>query len=81
MEEHIRGRAMSIDGWPIGENHHAAPRHAANHNVAIPRANQNAASQQEVAGARFVNFKSAALIEALGKHFRKTFGHVLDDND
>src|SRR5438309_406542 len=46
MEEHVRGWTMSVYGRPVGEHHHISPGHAANHHVAIPRTNQNAASKE-----------------------------------
>src|SRR5260370_35041555 len=72
---------MSVHGRAIGENHHVPPGHPSNHHVTISRTNQNAASEEEIAGARFVYFKSAAFIEALREHFGKTFGHVLHDQN
>jgi len=44
--------------------------------VAIARTNQNAAGEKEIAGTRFVNFKSAAFVEALREHFGETLRHV-----
>src|SRR5713226_9548929 len=81
MEEHIRGRTMSVNGRPIGENHHVTPGHAANHNVAISRTDQNTTGEEQIAGTRFVNFKSAAFVEALREHFGETFRHVLHDQN
>src|SRR6267143_311595 len=72
---------MSIHGRPIGENYHVPARHTTNHHVAIPGANQNAAGEEQIAGTRFVNFESAAFVEALGEHFGKTFGHVLHNQN
>src|SRR2546427_5147467 len=81
MKKNIRGWAMSIDGRPIGEHHHVAAWHAPNHDVAIPRTDKNAAGEKQIAGACFLNLQSAALVEALRKHFRKTFRHVLHNNN
>src|SRR6267378_8292521 len=72
---------MSVHGRPIGENYHVSARHTANHHVAISRTNENAASEKEIAGTRFVNFKSAAFVETLGEHFGETLGHVLDNQN
>src|SRR5438477_7773984 len=68
---------MSVHWRAIGENRHVAARHPSNHHVAISRTNQDAASQKEIAGTRFVNFERAAFVQALREHFRETFGHVL----
>src|SRR6266481_5728457 len=81
MEEHVRGWTMSVHRRAIGEHHHVSPGHAANHHVTIPRTDQNAAGQEEIARACFVNLKSAAFIEALREHFRKAFRHVLDNQN
>src|SRR5260370_37486487 len=51
------------------------------HHVAISRTDQNAAREEQIAGTRFVNFKSAAFVEALGEHFGETLGHVLHDQN
>jgi len=56
-------------------------RHATNHDVAIARANEHAPRKQKIAGARFLNLQGAAFVEALRKHFRKTFRHVLHNNN
>jgi hypothetical protein len=47
----------------------------------FPRTNQNAAGEKKIAGTRFVNFKRAALVQALGEHFGKALGHVLHDQN
>jgi len=67
---------MPINRRPIGEHGHVATRHATNHDVAIARANEHAPRKQKIAGARFLNLQGAAFVEALRKHFRKTFRHV-----
>src|SRR5258708_38103785 len=72
---------MSIDRRPIGKHHHIPPGHAATQHVAISRTNQNAAGEKEIAGPRFVNFKSAAFVEAFREHFGETFRHVLHDHN
>src|SRR5216684_1417384 len=72
---------MSVHGRPIGKNYHVPARHPANHHVAISRTNENATGEEEIAGTRFVNFKSAAFVEALGEHFGKALGHVLNDQN
>src|SRR5258708_37517202 len=81
MEKHVRGWTMSIDRRPIGKPHHIPPGHAANHHVAISRTNQNAAGEKKIAGPRFVNFKSAAFVEAFREHFGEPFRHVLHDHN
>jgi len=53
----------------------------ADHHVAIAGTDQNAAGEKEIAGTRFVNFQSAALVETLRKHFREPFGHMLHDEN
>src|SRR5216683_549557 len=72
---------MPINGRPVGEHRHISPRHATNHDVAISRANEHTSRKQKIAGARFLNFQGAAFVEALRKHFRKTFGHMLHNNN
>src|SRR5260370_40790276 len=79
MKKHIRGRTMPVDGRTVRQNYHVTARHAPNHDVAISRANEYAPRKQKVAGAGFLNFEAAAFVEALRKHFRKTFRHVLDN--
>src|SRR5260370_22242027 len=51
------------------------------HHVAISGTDKNAAGEEQIAGTRFVNFKSAAFVEALGEHFGETLGHVLHDQN
>src|SRR5713226_5654198 len=53
----------------------------ANHHVAVSRTDENAAGKEQIAGTRFVNFKSATFVEALGEHFGETLGHVLHDQN
>jgi len=72
---------MPIDGRPIGKNDHATPGHVANHYVAISRTDENAAGEKEIAGPRFMNFKSAAFVEALREHFGETLRHMLHDHN
>src|SRR5258708_25868057 len=81
MEKHVRGWTMSIYRRPIGKHHHIPPGHAANHHVAISRTNQSAAGEKEIAGPCFVNFKSAAFVEAFREHFGEAFRHVLHNHN
>src|SRR6266852_2181179 len=81
MEQNIGRRTMSIHRRAIGKYGHVSARHVPNHHVAISRADEHAARNQKISRARFVNFEGAALIEALRKHFRESFGHVLHDHD
>src|SRR5882762_2495670 len=81
VEEHVRGWPVPVHGRSIGEHHDIAPGHAANHHVAIPWTDQNTASKEEIAGARFVNIKSAAFVEALREHFGEAFRHVLHNQN
>src|SRR5207245_3787858 len=52
MEKYICGGTMAVDGWTIRENHHVATRHAAHHDVAIAWADENAAREEKITGAR-----------------------------
>src|SRR5208337_3337615 len=47
---------------------------------AIAGADKNAAGNEQIAGFGFLNIEGAALIEAPGKHLRKTFRHVLNND-
>src|SRR6267143_6099434 len=49
--------------------------------MAISRTDKHADCEQKISRACFLYFKGAALIEALRKHFRESFGHVLHDYD
>src|SRR5438034_2487642 len=81
MKEDVCRRTMPVDRWAVGEHHQVASRHAPHHHVAIAGANQNAACEEQITRTRFVHFERAALVEALGEHFRETFGHMLHHDD
>src|SRR6266705_3088212 len=81
MKKNIGRWTMSIHGRPVGQDDHVAAGHPAHHHVAVSRTDQNAAREQKIAGPRFMNFQRAALVEALRKHFRKTFRHVLHNDE
>src|SRR5437879_11972819 len=81
MEEHVRGWTMSAHRRAIGEHHHISPGQPANNHVTIPWTDQNAAGQEEIAGACFVNVKSAAFIEARDEQFGKSFTRRLDNTE
>ena len=81
MKKNIRGGTMPVDGRPVGEHGHVAARHAPNHDVAISRTNKHAPRKQKIAGAGFLDLQGAAFVEAFRKHFRKTFRHVLHNNN
>src|SRR5262249_39173212 len=78
VKEDVNGRTMAIDGSGIVEHGDVAARHAANHHVAVARADQNTPGEEEIAGAGFLHVEGAALVEAAREHFGKAFGHVLN---
>src|ERR1700688_4506163 len=81
MKKYVDRRTMAVDRRTIGQNGHITARHSANHQMPVAWTDEDAAGNKEIAGARFLNFESAAFIEAFCKHFRKAFRHVLHYQD
>ena len=48
VEENVDGRAMTVHGRAVGKNRHVAAWHAANHHVAIARADEHATGEEQV---------------------------------
>lgn len=81
MKENVSRWTMTVDRRAVGKNGHVAAWHAANHDVTITRADENAAGNEKIPGAGFLNVESAALVQAFREHLRKTFRHVLNDKN
>src|SRR5882724_3334559 len=79
VEKHVYGRPVAIHRSRIAQHRHVSSWHAAHHHVAITWTNQRAPRQQEIAGLRLLNFQFTTFIQPASKHFRETFGHMLDD--